>query len=272
MRADLDVLGPPVGVGVPLGGEGGDGHARLGDEPAAVLVVEVDHAEPAALGREQPRLGLEVVLHAGVELHVLRAEVVEDGDVEDTAVDPAEHQRVAGNLHRDGVDAALAHDGEERLEIGGLGGGALGLDAFVADAHLDGADEPGVVSGAAQAALHEIRRGGLARGAGDSDLEQVGAGVAVDLGGQFTHAAPWVGGHQERQTGRGGAFGARRVGQDRRRAEVGGLGGEVGAVEAGAGQGRVHVPGANRSRVVRDAGRRPVRRGLGTQPGGQVHE
>ena len=119
------------------------GTVGLLDEPAAVLVVEVDHAEPAALGREQLRLGLEVVLHAGVELHVLRAEVGEDGDVEDAAVDPAEDQGVAGDLHGDRLDAALAHDGEQRLEVGGLGRGALGLDALVADAHLDRADQAG---------------------------------------------------------------------------------------------------------------------------------
>ena len=41
------------------------------------------------------------------------------------------------------VDAALAHHREQRLEVGGLGGGALGLDALVADAGLDRADQPG---------------------------------------------------------------------------------------------------------------------------------
>lgn len=87
----------------------------------AVLVVEVDHTEPAALRCEQLSLGLEVVLHAGVELHVFRAQVVEDGDVEDAAVDAAEDQRVAGDLHRDRVDPALAHDGEQGLEVGGFG-------------------------------------------------------------------------------------------------------------------------------------------------------
>ena len=51
-------------------------------------------------------------------------EVGEDGDVEDAAVDPAEHQRVAGDLHGDRLDAALAHHREQRLQVGGLGGGA----------------------------------------------------------------------------------------------------------------------------------------------------
>lgn len=43
-RADFDVLGAPVGVQVALGGEGDDRNGRPGDQPAAVLVVEVDDA------------------------------------------------------------------------------------------------------------------------------------------------------------------------------------------------------------------------------------
>ncbi len=152
---------------------------------------------------------------------------------------------MAGDLHRDGLDAAFAHDGEQRLEVGGFGGGALGLDALVADPHLDGADEPGGAAGGTQSALDEVRRGGLAGGAGDADLEQADAGPSVDVGGQFAHHGARVPGDQDRQAGGGGAVGAGRVGEDGRGAEARGLGREVGAVEAGAGQGRVHVTGAH---------------------------
>ncbi|CAM5496662.1 hypothetical protein SFIMM107S_04285 [Streptomyces griseus] len=272
LRSDLDVLGVPVGVRVALGGEAGDRHPGLGDEPAAVLVVEVHDAAVAALGGEEPGLGLEVVLHAGVELHVLRAEVVEDGDVEYAAVDPAEHQGVAGDLHRDGLDAAFAHDGEQGLEVGGFGGGALGLDALVADPHLDGADQPGGPSGGAQSALDEVRGGGLAGGSGDADLEEADAGPPVDVGGQLAHHGARVLGDQDRQAGGGGAFGAGGVGEDGGGAEAGGLGGEVGAVEAGAGQGRVHIAGAHGPRVVRDAGDLTGPGRFDAEPAGQLAE
>lgn len=238
-------------------------------QPAAVLVVEVHHAEPRALRCEQLRLGLEVVLHVGVELHVLRAQVVEDGDVEDAAVDPAEHQRVAGDLHGDRLDPTLAHHREQGLEVGGFGGGALGLDALVADAHLDRTDQAGAVSGPAQPALDEVRGGGLPGGSGDAQLEQVAAGAPVDLGGQLAHGAARVLGDQDRQAGRGGAVGARRVGEDGGSAQARGLGGEVGAVEAGPGQGRVEVAGADRAGVVGDAGDLSRPRALGAQPVGQ---
>lgn len=177
---------------------------------------------------------------------MLRAEVVEDGDVEDTAVDPAEHQRVAGDLHGDRVDATLAHDGEQGLEVGRFRGGALGLDALVADPRLDGADQPGAASGAPETALDEISGGGLPGRSGDADLQEVGAWPPVDLRGEFAHPAARVLGDQHRQSGGGGTLGTRRVGEDRRRAEAGRLGHEVGAVEAGAGQRRVHIAGPHR--------------------------
>lgn len=238
----------------------------------AVLVVVVDDALPAALRGEQPRLRLEVVLHAGVELHVLRAEVVEDRDVEDAAVDPAEHQGVAGDLHRHRVHAAFAHDGEQGLQIGGFGGGALGLDALVADPHLHGADQTGVASGAAEATLDEVGGRGLAGCSGDADLEQVGAGVSVDLGGEFAHPAARVLGDQDRESGGRGAFGARRIGEDRGGAETGGLGGEVGTVQTGTRQRRVHVPGAYGPGVMSDAGDFAVARRFDSQPGCQRHQ
>ena len=76
---------------------------------------------------------------------------------------------------------------------------------------------------------------------------------AVDRGGQLAHARARVVGHQHRQAGGGGAFGARGVGQHRGRAEAGGLVGEVRAVQPGAGQGGVEVAGADGAGVVGDA-------------------
>lgn len=185
---------------------------------APVLVVEVDDAEPAAFRREQLRLGLEVVLHVGVELHVLRAQIGEDTEIEHTGVDPPENQGVAGDLHGDRLDAALAHDREQGLEVGGFGGGALGLDALVADTRLDGSDQSGG-PGRSQAALDEVGGGGLAGGTGDADLEQIAARVAVDRGRQFAHQRTRFGDDQHRQPGGGCPFGARRVGQHGDRAE-----------------------------------------------------
>ena len=93
------------------------------EEPTAELVVDVGQADPGALRGEEAGLGGEVVVEVGVEVEVVAPEVEEGRDVEDDAVDPAEHERVAGDLHRAGVDAALAHHREEAVQVGRLGRG-----------------------------------------------------------------------------------------------------------------------------------------------------
>ncbi|GAA3306262.1 hypothetical protein GCM10020295_62010 [Streptomyces cinereospinus] len=124
-----------------------------------------------------------------------------------------------------------------------------------------------------QTALDEIGGGGLAGGAGDADLEQLAAGVAVDRRRQFAHPRARVVDGEHRQAGGRGAFGAGRVGQHGGGAEADGLGDEVGTVRAGAGQGGVQVARADGARVVgdaRDPGG-PLRRG-DTQLAGEVRE
>jgi hypothetical protein len=138
------------------------------------------------------------------------------------------------------------------LQVGGFGGGALGLDALVADAHLDRADQSRAAGGP-QTALHEVRGRGLAGGSGDADLEQIAAWPAVDRGRQLTHPPARVLDDQDGQAGRGGPLGARRIGQHGDRSETGGLGDEVGAVQAGPREGGVQVAGAHGPRVVGDA-------------------
>ncbi|CAM5389576.1 hypothetical protein SSPIM334S_05976 [Streptomyces spiroverticillatus] len=188
---------------------------------------------------------------------------------------------MAGDLHGDRLHAAFAHHREQGLEVGGLGGGPLRLDALVADAHLDRADETGEVSGRLETAFDEVRRGGLAGGSGDADLEQVAAGVSVDVGGELAHVGARVLHGEYGQTGRGGALIARRVGEDRGGAEFGGLGDEVRTVQAGPGEGGVDVAGADRAGVVRDPGDSGASSGscglsrswgLDAQPFGQLPE
>ncbi len=171
---------------------------------------------------------------------------------------------------------------EQRLQVGRLGSGALGLDALVADAGLDGADQAGqparrrLRGGGPQPALDEVGGGGLARGAGDADLEEILAGRSVDRDRQAAHPGARVVDDQDRQAGLGGAVRARGVGQDRGGAEVGGLGDEVGAVQPGARQRRVDVARADRPGVMGDAGDRYIActagRGRGAQLLGEVRQ
>ena len=158
--------------------------ACLARQPAAVLVVDADQGEPGALRREQRRLGAVVVLLVGVEVEVVAAEVEEDRDVEDDAVDPAHHQRVAAHLHGTGGDVALAHHREQRVQVGRLRGREGGLHLLPRDPGADGADHAGPDSGALQPALGQAGGGGLALGAGHADHPHRGGGVAVDARGE----------------------------------------------------------------------------------------
>ena len=90
----------------------------------------------------------------------------EPGGAEVAAFDAPEHEGVAGDLHDHVRDALLDRDGEQRLQFGGLGGGAGGLDALPGDAGLDGADDPGGAPGVRQAGFDQVGGGGLAVGAG----------------------------------------------------------------------------------------------------------
>ncbi len=73
------------------------------EQPAADSSSTLTTPSRARSGVNSARLGGEVVLDVGVEVEVVAAEVGEGRDVEDDAVDPAEHERVAGHLHRAGV-------------------------------------------------------------------------------------------------------------------------------------------------------------------------
>ncbi len=106
----------PVGL-VAGRGEGGDRDRGLGGEPAAVLVVDVDQGPAGPLGGEQRRLGGVVALDVAVEVEVVATEVEEHRDVEDHAVDPAQAQRVARDLHRARLDLALAHQRQQSVQV-----------------------------------------------------------------------------------------------------------------------------------------------------------
>ena len=221
------------------------------------LVVDVGQPDPRALGGEEAGLGGEVVVDVGVEVEVVATEVEEGRDVEDDAVDPAHHERVAGDLHRAGVDAALAHHREEAVEVGRLGRGQLGLDVLAGDAGADGPDHGGGDAGRRQALLEDAGGRGLALGAGDADDAQAGGGVAVDPGGEAPQHAARLGDDDRRGAGRQPVEPG-RVGQHADGPGSEGLAGEVGTVGTRAREGGVQVTGADPRGAQRDAGHRHV--------------
>ena len=100
-------------------------------------------ARRARSGTEQRQLRLEVLAHVGVVVEVVVGQVGEPGDVEHDAVDAATAERLGAHLDGDGLDAALAHESEQRVHLVGLGGRQARHDHLARDVALGGGREAG---------------------------------------------------------------------------------------------------------------------------------
>ena len=158
------------------------------------------------------------------------AEVGVPADREPGTADPPEGQCVAGHLHGHGGDPALHGDGEERLQVARLRGGAGAVQYLVVDARLDRADQAGALPGGAQPGLDEVGGGRLAGGTGDAEYGQRGGRVAVDERGHLADRRAGIVDDQGGQPGPGRERRAGRIGEHRDRAGRGGGTGEPGAV------------------------------------------
>ena len=218
--------------------------ARCGHR-AARIVVDADHRGAGVRRRgriEQPGLGFEVVGHGRVEVQVVAREVGEPAGGESDTVDPAQRQRVAGDFHHAGVDTALGHHRQQRLQRGCLRRGQCAGYVGAVDPHAHGADQPRGPSGRAQPGLDEIGGGGLARRAGHADHGQRLRRPAVDLGGENAEHRARCGMQQHRDTVGHVEHGhSRRVGENRDGTAGDGVGGISCAVRGRAGQGREQV-------------------------------
>lgn len=137
-------------VGLASRRDGDQRYAAPLGEPDPPVVVDADDPLAGPRWCEQPRLGLEVVGHVGVEVQMVLREVGEQRHVIAHPVDPVLSQGVAGDLHDDRVGPPLVHDRKDRVQVGGLRGGADRGQSLVADACLHRADESGASAQCAQ--------------------------------------------------------------------------------------------------------------------------
>ena len=238
-------------VRVASGADRRDGDAGPLHQASPPVVVDADEPLPGPLGREERCLGREVVLHVGVEVEVVAGQVGEEGDVVDHPVDAVLHEGVAGHLHDAHVEAALGHDGQQRVQLGSLRRRAHAAEPLVAEAGLHGADEPRPASERPQRRVDEVGGRRLAVRARDAHEAQRQPLGAEHPGRQGTeHLARAV--DDEQRHGRPrlrDALGARRVGEDGQRAGVGCGGREVGPVGPSARQRGVEVARDHRAGV-----------------------
>ena len=203
---------------------------------------------------------------------VLR-EVREERHVVDDPVDAVQLEGVARHLHDAGVDAPVAHEPEQRVQVGRLGRRAHRLDALVPDARLDRADESGALPVRPQRRLDEVGRGRLAVGAGDAEHRQGLGGVSVDLRRDVAEDAARVlrddDGHGDVRL-RSDLSEAGRVGEDGDGSGGHGVGDEARAVHVEPREGRIQVAREHGAAVERDPGhdeRRTAVRGAPRRPG-----
>ena len=228
-----------------------DGAGGARGQPDTPLVVDADDG---VLGPsvEEGGLGREVVLHVAVEVQVVLGEVGEGADREPRARHPAQGERVARHLHRHVGDAGLTHHREERLQVGRLRRGERAGQPGAVDADADGAEQPRGAPGRVQPGLDQVRDRRLAAGAGDPEDREVGGRVAVDESGDGAEHVARVGVDEHRDVAQRRAGGPVGIGEHGGRASREGIGGEIGAVGARAGQGGEQVAGTDLGGPERD--------------------
>ena len=183
----------------------------------APVVVDRHDGAAGPPGGEEPGLGLEVLVHAAVQVEVVLGEVGEAGDVEHHPVHAVERDGVRGDLHGGGVEAAFAHQGQQGVDVGGLRGGEEAGDGLPAGQDLDGADQSCLLPEGLQQGVDEVGGGGLAVGARDAEEGRSGLVLRpapVDQGGQPAHEAAGFLGQQHRH---GDVVARTRAGARRRR-------------------------------------------------------
>ena len=89
-------------------------------------------------GRNRGSFASKYSRHVGVVVEVVVAEVGEAGDIEDEPVDAVAAERLGADLDGDGLDTALAHEREEGVELGCLGGREARHDDLACDVPLGG--------------------------------------------------------------------------------------------------------------------------------------
>ena len=169
--------------------EGQHRQVEAADHLGTGRIVGAHDGGPPGLGRggeqlEQSPLGPAVFLERAVKVEVILGEVGEHRHVELQLVHPVERQRVRGHLHRHAADPGGTHLGQHRLELQRLRRRLIGHAGLGADHVLDRADDSGAQPPRAQERVHQVRRGGLAVGAGDPHQRERGRRMPVERPGQ----------------------------------------------------------------------------------------
>lgn len=107
------------------------------------------------------------------------AEVGEAGHVEVDAVDAVARERLGAHLHGHGLDLALAHEGEEGVELGCFGRRQSRDDDLARDVPFGGRGEPGDDVDLVEDAGEQMGDARLAVGPGGREEQGSGSSAPV---------------------------------------------------------------------------------------------
>ena len=144
------------------------GSCELGREPLPPLVPDVHRGRRRLRPREEPSLGLEVLLHRPVEIEVILAQVREDERVEADPVEPSERRAVRRRLDRGAAVSRVDHLAKETMQVDRLRRGERRGALLPADDPAHGPDQPRPASRGVEHRVQEERRRGLPVRPGDS--------------------------------------------------------------------------------------------------------
>ena len=187
-QCQVDPVSPPgeprgsdrqhhVGRLVPANDRRWDRAEAIQETPTPRVVGKHDSVT-AALGKEQRRFRLEVLLHRSVMVEMIPAQVGECRDIEDDLVHSVLGQRMRRHLHCHGHPAVGYERCELALEIGRFG---------CRPGSFERADDPGRPPVGLQDRPHQMGHRGLAVRPGDSDGLQRPGRVAVEGSGHRCH-------------------------------------------------------------------------------------
>ena len=245
-EARPDVLGGHVGA-VPQAVPQVAGAGAAGKENARRIVPVEDRPCLRVEALEQEALGLTVLLHRGVVIHVLGTEVRERRHGEVDAGGPALVEGVARDLHDGRLQAAVHHLGKVGRQIVGVGRGHVGRNLARPDPIGDRTEEPRRPARAIQDAPDEVRGRRLATGSRYTADREAPGRVARERVSRQAQGFPRIADHEERRVG-GQAGGSFDRGRDGPRME--GHLDELVAVGLRAGNRHEEVPGPDTPRVV----------------------
>ena len=182
---NFNIPGEHIGVGADA--EGQIGHLDVLDDLIAGLIVGVQRGVEHLSVHEEALLGFEVVLHGAEIIQMILRQVGIAGGLKGHAVQPVHGHGMSADLHADRFHALVPHLPQAAVQIDGIRGGQVAVQALLADHIAGGADQAGLEARLFQDRLHQVAGRGFALGAAHAHHADLFFGMAVESRSDISH-------------------------------------------------------------------------------------